>query len=567
MRKTGFPIPSVFLFFAILICAALACNLPINNRQEGLTINTNTNDGSVSGTYRTGNQSIIFSVSSDGVATFQAGKGADIEKLIVDMRDETKTAINWQGAIIDGLGELSSEEVQSLNDLVVSQVAPGLDIIPIDAGCLGEEIINDKQLAALLFPLQMQFKYQISDRTSKAIELMQLSQCFYGALEGEMAENNFKNSSSILLSPSNPIPVVLGYFPFDEVGAMASSVSLESGDSFVCLDPWPFVNLQGENIQPLLPVLELNGPTPILDEFGPCKATCRGACGPDCTTNNCEYSSEFRCEKDQAGNNTGLVSIVHIYDCGVHPACIAHDHCYDQCNQRFGCGSWDATYCRHGGWGLTEEYMTQFNELYGIEMFCDKITVTDENFSDVRGWVKGYGPQPLSQVYEYTDEIARDMAGQKECPPPSTNVQEEPPPPAPEPPKDPAPVEKPPASIEPQLVTAVSPPIWNCGGVILRFTIEFWNVGAQGGEEYSMLDFYGNGCNHDVVTEETHWYGTFEGGPNGKFTFYDIFYDDVYLDCSLVDGEVVQCAGFVIFDEVLTLPFEVLNPEAFDDWK
>ena len=150
-------------------------------------------------------------------------------------------------------------------------------------------------------------------------------------------------------------------------------------------------------------------------------------------------------------------------------------------------------YCRHGGWGLTEDLESQFNELFGIEFFCDRITVTDENFSDVRGWVKGYGPQPLSQVYEYTDEIAREMVGQKECPPPSTEMQEEPPPPAPEPPKLPEPVEQPPASIEPQLVTAISPTIWLCGGIELPWTIEFWNVGAQGGDEYSMIDMYANG--------------------------------------------------------------------------
>jgi hypothetical protein len=256
------------------------------------------------------------------------------------------------------------------------------------------------------------------------------------------------------------------------------------------------------------------------------------------------------------------VSIIHVFECGVHPACVAHDHCYDTCNAKFGCDSWDAATCRHGGWGLTEELASQFGDFYGIEFFCDKITVNDENFSDVRGWVKGYGPQPLSQVYEYTDEIAREMVGQKECPPPSTEVQEDPPPPAPEPPLVPEPVEQPQESIEPQLVTAVSPTTWLCGGIDLRITAEFWNVGAQGGDEYSMVDIFGNGCDHDVMTEATHWYGTFEGGPNGKFTFYDMDWD-----CKLVDGELMSCAGVEFLDEEISLPFEVLNPDAFDDWK
>jgi hypothetical protein len=252
----------------------------------------------------------------------------------------------------------------------------------------------------------------------------------------------------------------------------------------------------------------------------------------------------------------------------VHPACIAHDECYDECNQRHGCGSWEAAYCRHGGYAdptsLLEPY---FNKYAGMQFFCDKAVITDESISDVRGWVKGEGPKPLSQVYEYTDEIAKDMLDLRNCPPPDLEVQEEPVPPAPELQEEPEPAEQPPAYIEPQFVTAVSPPIWDCGGIILRFTIEFWNVGVQGGDEYSMLDFYGNGCDHDVVTEATHWYGTFEGGPNGKFTFYDTFYDGGFLDCRLVDGKEVSCSGFVVFDEVLTMPFEVLNPEAFDDWR
>ena len=46
------------------------------------------------------------------------------------------------------------------------------------------------------------------------------------------------------------------------------------------------------------------------------------------------------------------------------------------------------------------------------------------------------------------------------------------------------------------------------------------------------------------MTEATHWYGTFEGGPNGKITFYDSDWE-----CNLVDGEVVSCPGFEFFDE------------------
>lgn len=561
--KTVFnPFISVLSFFSFVALISLACNLPIN-QAEGLTISRNDKNGSVSGNYRSGNQSIEFSVSSDGLATFQTGNGTDTEKLVVDLRNETTATFNWQGTTIDGLGELSSEEIQHLNDLFASQLATGLSMIPVDAGCQGDEMIDDKQLAALLFPLQMQFKYQISDRTSKALDLIQSSQCYYGLLEEENTENNTKNVSSILLSASNPIPVVLGYFPFDEVGAIAPSYSQESGDQFACLNPVPLLKQSSEIYTSPLTVFVLNGSTPIRDEFGPCQATCRGACGPDCTTKNCKYDGKERCEKDEFGNNTGLSSYIHTYTCGVHPACIAHDECYDKCNQQLGCGTWDAAYCRHGGYSdLSGTVEPLLNEQFGTQFFCDKITIADESLSDVRGWVKGAGPQPLSQVYEYTDEIVKDNVDLKKCPPPNSEEQEESQPVIPEPPKVPEPIEQPPAPINPQLVTAVSPTIWLCGGIDLRITAEFWNVGAQGGDEYSMVDIFGNGCNHDVVTDAMHWYGTFEGGPDGKFSLYEMDWN-----CELVAGEVMSCSGVEFLDEEITLPFEVLNPEAFDDWR
>lgn len=555
-------IPILFLI-GLFTLISLACNFPFKQQGEGLTIHRNHKDGSVSGNYRTGNQSVLFSVTANGVATFKTDDRFNAEKLVVDMGDETQAIMNWQGMDFDGFGELSPDEQQALKTLLVSQLAPGIAMIPLDAGCQGGEIIDDKQLAALLFPLQMKFKYQISDRTSEAISLIGFSQCYYGHPDDEMVENNTKNASSILLSPSNPVPVVLGYFPFDELGAIPPVSSQESGGKFACLHPVIFSNLESDGLSYQLSGFMPNGSAALRDEFGPCQATCRGTCGADCTTKNCKYEGKERCEKDEFGNNIGLSSIIHTYTCGVHPACIAHDECYDDCNRRFGCDSWDATYCRHGGYSdLSRKLEPLLNKKYGTRFFCDKITITDESLSDVRGWVQGKGPQPLSQVYEYTDKIAKDMVDLKNCPPPDKEDQEEPPPPAPEPPKEPEPLEQPPAFIEPQLVTAVTPPIWICGGIELRFTIELWNVGVQGGDEYSMVDFYGNGCDHDVITEVTHAYGTFEGGPNGKVTFYELDWG-----CRFRDGKVVVCSGIKFYDEEITMGFEVLNPEAFDDWR
>ncbi|HSM25664.1 MAG TPA: hypothetical protein VK856_12435 [Anaerolineaceae bacterium] len=555
------PFILVLFLVALITLISLACNLPIN-QGEGLTINRNNKDGSVSGNYRTGGQLILFSVTADGLATFEIEKGSNAEKLIVDMRNDTEATLNWQGMDLDGIGDISADEQQTLQSLLVSQLAPGITMIALDAGCQGDEIIDDKQLAALLFPLQMQLKYIISDRTSKAMDLMHLSQCDYGLRDNESLENNTKNSSIIYFSPSNPIPVVLGYFPFDEEGAIAPNYSQESGEKFACLNPQPLLNVESEPFTSILYSFNFNGSAPIRDEFGPCQATCRGACGADCTTKNCTFESKERCEKDELGNNTGLSSIIHTYTCGVHPACIAHDDCYDECNQRHGCGTWGAAYCRHGGYGdptsLLEPYINKYT---GLQFFCDKITITDESISDVRGWVKGEGPKPLSQVYEYTDEIAKDMVDLRNCPPPDLEVQEEPPPPAPEPPEEQEPLEQPPATIEPQLVTAVVK-ILPCGDDYMTLNMEFWNVGEQGGDEYSMIDFWGFSCDHDVLIEEKHWYGSFTGGPDGEIKIFD---SD--LTCQIVEGNSVACYPWVMFDEAITLNLEILNPEAFDDWR
>lgn len=403
------PFILVLILVALIALISLACNLPIN-QEEGLTIHRNNKDGSISGNYRSGYQNILFSVTADGIATFETDSSSNSDKLVVDMQDETAATLNRQGMDLDGIGELSSQEQQSLKDMLISPLASAIAMIPLDAGCQGDKIIDDKQLAALLFPLQMQLKYSISDRTLKAMDLMQLSQCDYGLVNDESLENNTKNSSIIYFSPSNPIPVVLGYFPFDETGAIPPSYSQETGEKFACLNPQPLMNVESESITSILYSFNLNGSAPIRDEFGPCQATCRGACGADCTTKNCKYESKERCEKDEFGNNAGLSSIIHSYTCGVHPACIAHDDCYDECNQRHGCGSWGAAYCRHGGYGdptsLIEPY---FNKYAGMQFFCDKAVITDESISDVRGWVKGEGPKPLSQVYEYSDKIAKDM--------------------------------------------------------------------------------------------------------------------------------------------------------------
>ncbi len=102
--------------------------------------------------------------------------------------------------------------------------------------CQGDESPNPAQMAALLYPLQMRFKYQSTDRAAEASELLALSHCNYGNADKETG----KSSSIIMMTPSNPDPVVIGYFPCDEVGAVEGS-SAQGGARLACMltDTWP----------------------------------------------------------------------------------------------------------------------------------------------------------------------------------------------------------------------------------------------------------------------------------------------------------------------------------------
>jgi len=385
----------------------LACNLPGREKADGtlgLNLNPRSQDGTVSGTYVYAHEgsevSITFEAYPDGKAYIQQIGDGGSEQLVVDLSDEDSSGMQWSGINLDGFGGLSPSERTALEDLG-SDLLTGLSLIPLDLGCLGEEAIDPHQLAALLYPLQMYYKYQVADRSGYTMELLSLSTCDYS----RQMEDISVGGSAIYLTPANPIPVVIGYFPFDVDGAVESPLSSLCGPGYAQLIP-PSGAIGSEFS---LSSLWLNDPPPIIrDQSGPCEARCRGACGPDCTLNNCKLSADYRCEVDESGNNTGEISYLHIYDCGLHPACIKHDACYDECNRRYGCGTFRAAHCRHGGWNS------------GVNIpddhYCDLHTVREESLSDVRSWVDGFGPQPIRQVFVYTDPGLGFIVDLENCP-------------------------------------------------------------------------------------------------------------------------------------------------------
>jgi hypothetical protein len=112
----------------------------------------------------------------------------------------------------------------------------------------------------------------------------------------------------------------------------------------------------------------------------------------------------------------------------------------------------------------------------------------------------------------------------------------------------------PPPEIEPQKVTAIYE--GTCGEQDFQPTLEVWNVGAAGGDEYAQAVLTSLTCIDDVdepyVQVNEPLYGTFSGGPNGvaKIRGY------MNVDFQFVDGTRVEVVGF---DYVMI----VQNPEAF----
>jgi hypothetical protein len=138
----------------------------------------------------------------------------------------------------------------------------------------------------------------------------------------------------------------------------------------------------------------------INTSYGPCNSMCRGACGADCESNNCKSATGlWQCEVDSFGANTGYKLVYTDYVCGTHPACIAHDDCYDLCNAMFGCGSLDANVCMHAV-GHPE----------GGVVSCDQHVIDDYGLSQGFDWARGYGPYTDEQTYRYVTSRDWDTA-------------------------------------------------------------------------------------------------------------------------------------------------------------
>lgn len=363
-------------------------NLQVDSQGEGLR-----------GTYQEledqSGPAIEFEVSPEGRAVIQTSLADPKNKLTVDLQDRENAVLEWNGVILDGQGPLTPGERDALEDLASSEVGQALGMIALEGSCGRDPQEDAREIAALVFPLQMQFKYLINERTEAARELIASTSCLGNSASGSQTSSQ----TPVLLSPSMPVPVVPGYFPFDPEGAVEPAASLEPGAGLACLTS-PLGSGSSSNRTNPSAGSSQDAEEIVINEYGPCEATCRGACGADCEPNNCTKTTEKRCLEGKDGVLTGYYEEVTSYECGMHQGCIEHDDCYDSCNQRLGCDTWAAAHCRHSWEGnLTNFLFSDSN--------CDQQAIALEGFGNPILWMYGYGPQPIRKTFQYIDPIQK----------------------------------------------------------------------------------------------------------------------------------------------------------------
>jgi hypothetical protein len=229
-------------------------------------------------------------------------------------------------------------------------------MLAFDAGCLE---VPQPALAAMLVPTQAITKYTIGDRLGFNRAFADAAACRYLTTFGETDERPAPFYP--LLANGQAVPLVFGYLPFDDQGAL----ELARAQALIADS----------------------------DVFGPGQSMCRGACGADCEENNCgEPVEEWRCEK-QDGKNDGTKRLWRRYTCGEHPGCIEHDACFDNCKVVFGVDSWTAGFCMRG---------------------CDMQAANGYGAGQGVEWAQGYGPYTHEKSYDYSQgEPIRD---ERACP-------------------------------------------------------------------------------------------------------------------------------------------------------
>lgn len=352
-------------------------------------------DGTVSGTYTAPltQQSFSFSVRATGdtsaVARYtlkmESGDSLEVQVTLSGRSSATITMPDLDTSIT-GLGPMPTDDAsRTLLERLGDTFGPAIRAIPLELNCGSG--FTPAEMAALLVPWQIVYKYQLGPLTrygdvrAAAGAATCATFAFAGAspTQGPGLITKAAGAGLVNVGNDDSLPTVFGFFPLDGAGS-------KDDDQSAAVSPFA-ISTKYEVCTSTC----RTAASAINTNYGPCNSMCRGACGADCESNNCKSTTGlWRCEVDSFGANTGYKLVYTDYVCGTHPACIAHDDCYDLCNAMFGCGSFYANVCMHAV-GHTE----------GGIASCDQRVVDDYGVSQGFDWARGYGPYTAEQTYRY----------------------------------------------------------------------------------------------------------------------------------------------------------------------
>ncbi len=177
----------------------------------------------------------MVSGSFGGVRFIAERTGKSTARAVFEVRDDLTVTtiiegpedgrIELGGLTIDGYGSLTEPEQRALDELLASDLWRALALIPLDLACRPEAPDLEPVVgAALLMPMQMLLKYRFPDLEAELHRLARRSEC--GHFRGVLSEPDpakVPSPNVVALTFEQPIPMALGYFPFDGKGGPATT--------------------------------------------------------------------------------------------------------------------------------------------------------------------------------------------------------------------------------------------------------------------------------------------------------------------------------------------------------
>lgn len=163
---------------------------------------------------------VRFEAERAGAAGARARFEGNREVLTAVIEGPRRGAILWKDVTIRGMGARAAPELQALAEIEKSFPPRTLALIALDLACApGADKLDPAVGAALLMPWQMLLKYRASTRAIAPRTLAAESACQHFRRPADERDPRRTPSPTVVaLTFERPIPMAVGYFPFDGEG-------------------------------------------------------------------------------------------------------------------------------------------------------------------------------------------------------------------------------------------------------------------------------------------------------------------------------------------------------------